>query len=138
MCVHALPIHDVELLLQGHLRKAGTAGADRGPEDGARSRSNPGTVAAADGTAERRAERGSEDRCPHGLIGRGISLGRGLRRGILLAVRLFGSESFERLIRPGGYRNHRRRGRRDARAQRDHHCHSACHPRIDMLHPSFP
>src|SRR5271157_3377649 len=61
--VHALSIHDVELLLQRHLRKASTAGAQRRADDGAGGRADPGTTAgiavpaaAADSGAEARSE----------------------------------------------------------------------------------
>jgi hypothetical protein len=140
-----LPIHDVELLLQRHLRKTGLAGTQRRTGDGTSGRTDPGATAgiavpaaATDGGAEPCSEGGGEKCSPHGLIGRSLSLGNGLRRGILLAKRLFGSESFERFIRPGSNGNCRGRGRYDACSQRDHERQSAGRSRIDVLHAVFP
>jgi hypothetical protein len=140
-----LPVHDVELLLQRHLRKAGTAGAQRRADDSAGGRADPGATAgiavpaaAADGGAESRSE-GCGKKCgPHCLIGGGVGLGCGLRRGILLAVRLLAGESFEALIRSRGHRNRRHRGRCDACAQSDHQRRGARKVRTDMLHVAFP
>jgi hypothetical protein len=119
--VHALPVHDVKLLLQRHLRKVGLAGAQRRPDDGAARRPDTGAVAgiavpaaAADGGPKARAERGGQECCPNSLIvGRGC-LGCGLCRGVLLTIRLIGGKGAELLVRARDHRDRRRRGCRDA------------------------
>ena len=97
-----LPIHDVELLLQRHLRKARTARPDHRTERRPRRSANPRGVTAADRTAERSSERRGQNRGPHRLVGRGIGLRRGLRCGVLLTERLVGGKSFEILVRTPG------------------------------------
>ena len=85
MRAHALGIHDVVLLLQRHLRKAGAARAGHGAERGARGSADPGAVPAADRTAERRSERRGENGPAYRLVVGRVRRRRGLRRGILLA-----------------------------------------------------
>src|SRR5271168_3825426 len=108
MGAHALGVHDVVLLLQRHLRETGLAGAQRRADDGAGGRADPGAAAgiavpaaAADGGAKARSESCGDKRGPERLIVGGSDPRRGLRRGILLAGGLVGSEGIEALVRPG-------------------------------------
>ena len=95
MRVHALPVHDIELLLQGHLRKTRTACANHRTERRPRRRADPSGVTATDSPTQGGAECRCENRGRDGSVGRSIGLGCGLRGGILLAIRLFGSEDLE-------------------------------------------
>jgi hypothetical protein len=143
--VHALPVHDVELLLQRHLRKAGLAGTQRRPGDGAAGRTDRGAVAgiampaaAANGGTEPCSQRGRQECGPYGLIIGGGRLGCRLCRGVLLTVILIGGKGAELLICPGDHRDRRRRGGCDAGAQSNHERYSTRETRIDISHARFP
>ena len=134
MGAHALGVHDVVLLLQRHLRKAGTARPGHCAERGARGSADPGTTPAADGTAERRSERRGENGPSHRLVIGRIHPRRGLRRGILLAGRLIGREGVEALVRPRRDGDRRPQWRRDARRQRNRPGHHGHYTPIDTRH----
>ena len=131
---HALGIHDVVLLLQRHLRKAGAARAGHGAEGGARGRADPCPAAATDRPADRRTERRGQDRSADRLVVGRVCRRRGLRRSILLTERLIGRERVEALVRPGRDGDRRPRWRRDARRQRNRPGHDRRYPPIDAPH----
>jgi hypothetical protein len=131
-----LPVHDVELLLQRHLRKTRTACPNHRTERRPRRSADPSGVTATDSTTQGGAECRGKNRGRNGFVGRSIGLGCGLRGRKLLTIRLFGSEDFECLVRPWGDRDGWYRGRHDARAERDHHQQSASPSPINVLHPA--
>jgi hypothetical protein len=141
MGAHALGVHDVVLLLQRHLRKAGLAATQRRADDRAGGGADPGAAAgiampaaAADGGAKARSEGGGDQCGPYRLIIGSSGRRRGLRRGILLAGRLIGRKGVEVLVRSGRDGDGRPRRRRNTRRQRNRRSHCGRYPSIDRSH----